>query len=101
MSGDQNEAFANFCAGADDAPEAFGREAMLHDLIQSHVAELYSSLHEAGYPVCGTIGAHTVGASIFDWVRQTGRGEIENCIALGQMGAAGAFESQPRIARMA
>lgn len=84
----KNEDFANFCAGANEAPgAAFARERQLSEAIYEAMGDLYGRFTEMGYPVCGITGAHTVGAAIFDWVRQTGRGEIENCITLGQLDA--------------
>lgn len=79
-----NQDFAAFRNGIEDAPAGtYVAETQVRAAIGEAVDGLIEKFRELGFPVCNSDGAHNVEAVIFDWVRQTGRGEFESCIGLG------------------
>jgi hypothetical protein len=81
-----NQDLAAFRSGCMDAPEGtYIPEKQAYAVIGAAMDDLIVKLRELGFPVCNSDGAHNVEAVIFDWVRQTGRGEIESLIGLGNL----------------
>lgn len=95
-----NQDLANFRAGCEDAPEGtYIPEKQVHAIIGAAMDEMISKFREMGFPVCNSDGAHAVEATIFDWVRQTQRGEFESLIGLGGLDRSARAHAIDRLVR--
>jgi hypothetical protein len=86
MTNQVNSDFAAFRNTLEEVPAGTYKDAhAVREAIGEAVDGLINRFRALGFPVCNSDGAHNVEAVIFDWVRQTGMGDFESLIGIGQM----------------